>query len=430
MTTEKKLLSTLKTIEGTGSFEASGVKKFLHPGLHIEGIGEIGFPLTPDGVKAIIKKAKKAPFGKGSQTITDTTVRSAWEIDATMLSFHNEEWSSFFKKILQKVKKGLSLERHKIDASLYKLLIYEEGDFFLPHKDSEKEKGMFATLIISLPSKHTGGELMIRFDGQEEVIDFSPSASNYKIPYVAFYADCEHEVKPVTSGYRVNLVYNLVQTDSTATLKSPSFVKQVGEMTELLKTMKGSFIDEPKAVLLDHQYTPANFSLNQLKQHDWARAQLLMDAAEDAGYFARLGLVTHYIMGDLVGVDYNYYSSTDDGSMGDDVYELSSTIKHWSENEGPTLGEVSLDEASIITNIEIGDGEPIQKEAEGYTGNAGMTMEYWYHYGAVVVWPKDKHKELLFQQAPSIRLNWLAYYVQNWEKSSLNSKKYTKQLLK
>jgi len=431
MTTEKKLLSVLKTIEGTGSFEISGVKKFLHPGLHIEGIGEIGFPLTPNGVKEIIKKAKKAPFGKGSKTVTDTTVRSAWEIDASMLSFHNEEWLPFFKEILETVKKGLSLEHYEIEASLYKLLIYEKGDFFLPHKDSEKEKGMFATLIISLPSKHKGGELMIRFDGQEEVIDFAPSASSYKIPFAAFYADCEHEVKPVTSGYRVNLVYNLVQTGSSTTLKSPSFTRQVEDMTELLKTMKSSFIGQPKAVLLDHQYTPANFSLNQLKQHDWTRAQLLMDTAENAGYFARLGLVTHYLMGDIEGAGYDdYYIDTEVVSMGTDIYEESSTIEHWSESEGPSLGKVNIEETDLISTIDIGKGDPIKKEAEGYTGNAGMTLEYWYHYGAVILWPKDKHKELLFQQPTDIRLSWLTYYVQNWTNSSLNSKNYTKQLLK
>ena len=138
-------------------------------------------------------------------------------------------------------------------------MIYQEGDFFLPHKDSEKEDGMFATLIISLPSNHTGGELMVRFEGKEEVIEFAPSASDYKIPYAAFYADCEHEVKPVTSGYRVNLVYNLVQKAGNK-IYSPQFSEQIADLTGLIKSMEASFENKPKAILLDHQYTPANFS--------------------------------------------------------------------------------------------------------------------------------------------------------------------------
>jgi hypothetical protein len=42
-------------------------------------------------------------------------------------------------------------------------LIYKEGDFFLPHKDSEKAKGMFGSLVIGLPAKHKSGELVINF---------------------------------------------------------------------------------------------------------------------------------------------------------------------------------------------------------------------------------------------------------------------------
>lgn len=76
--TEKRLLEVLKTIKGSGAFATSDVSKFTLPGLHMEGVGEIGFPLNPIQIGAIIKHAKKAPFGKGSQTITDTSVRSAW----------------------------------------------------------------------------------------------------------------------------------------------------------------------------------------------------------------------------------------------------------------------------------------------------------------------------------------------------------------
>ncbi len=77
------------------------------------------------------------------------------------------------KNVLEDVKNGLGIEEGAITPSLYKLLVYEKGDFFLPHKDSEKEPGMFGTLVIGLPSAHTGGELVIRFDGREEVVDFA-----------------------------------------------------------------------------------------------------------------------------------------------------------------------------------------------------------------------------------------------------------------
>ncbi|MEZ4985624.1 MAG: hypothetical protein R2795_11415 [Saprospiraceae bacterium] len=73
----KQLLQQLDTLEGNGQFATTDTVKFKYPGLHVEGVGESGFPLNPVQVKTLIAVARKAPFGKGSQTVTDTTVRSA-----------------------------------------------------------------------------------------------------------------------------------------------------------------------------------------------------------------------------------------------------------------------------------------------------------------------------------------------------------------
>lgn len=435
----KKIFELLKTIQGNGSFETSGLKKITSPGLNIKGIGEIGLPISTIQIREIIKISKKAPFGKGSKTITDTTIRSAWELNADLLSFHNEDWKDFMAQIVEKIKTGLGIENNAITLSLYKLLIYEEGDFFLSHKDSEKEPGMFGTLIIGLPSTHTGGEFVIRFDGKEKIIDFSLPSSNYKIPYVAFFADCDHEIKPITSGYRVSLVYNLLQSKGSQKLGQSEMSSQIDEMATLLKSMSNSIANKPKAVLLEHQYTPANFSLHSLKHHDRPRAELLLEAAKKAGYFAELGLVTHYKMGELEGDDYDYYGYRDrysnkkskdstDGTMGE-IYEEYTTIEHWSNGKIPSLGTINIGKEDLITDFEIGEDSPIEEEEEGFTGNAGMTMEYWYHYGAIILWPQSKHLELLSLASVSVSLNWLEYYYQNWDNSNLNSIEHGKHII-
>ncbi len=435
--TKGQLLAQLKTIEGSGSFAVSGTNAFTLPGLEIEGVGEIGFPVPPVQLQAIIKRARKAPFGKGSQTITDTSVRSAWEVDAGQLSFQNKEWEKALQKTVKKVKEGLGIEGPAINASLYKLLIYEEGDFFLSHQDSEKEPGMFATLVVGLPSTHSGGELSIRFDGREETVDFAPAASTYQMPFAAFYADCEHEIKPVTSGYRVCLVYNLLQAADAPRISSPRFQKQVEEMAELLRPLAGYYEWKPLAVLLGHQYTPANFSLAQLKLHDRPRAEALMEAAEKAGYFASLGLVTLYLMGQLEGADDYYFSrgryydydddgASSGGTMGE-VYEEYMTVKHWGESDAPGLGEIHIRQEDIIAEFDMGEEDPIEQEEEGYTGNAGMTIQYWYHYGAVILWPRNKHFEVLASKPVSVRLQWIGYYLRHWEDT--HAQEYTRKLL-
>jgi hypothetical protein len=436
--TKKELFSLLKTIKGSGSFETSGIKKFTSPGLRIKGIGEIGLPLSPLQIGDIIQVSHKAPFGKGSKTITDTTVRSAWEIDAAALSFHNEDWQEFMEGIIKKIKAGLGIEDNSVVASLYKLLIYEQGDFFLPHKDSEKEPGMFGTLIIGLPSTHTGGELIIRFDGREKIIDFASPANNYKMPYIAFFADCDHEVKPITSGYRVCVVYNLLQSSGTQRLGLAQTSSQLKQMAALLKSLPNSTGEEPKAILLEHQYTPANFSWDSLKHHDKPRAELLLEAANQAGYFATLGLVTHYQMGELEDSSYDYgyrdrYRNRDskgsgDGTMGE-VYEEYTTIEHWGDGKIPALGKIDIGNDDLLSDYEIGKGTPIEEQEEGFTGNAGMTMEYWYHYGAVIFWPKNKHIDLLSIAAVPVRLKWLEYYYNHWDNRELNSLEYIKHII-
>ena len=76
---------------------------------------------------------------------------------------------------------------------------------------------MFGSLVIVLPSPHEGGALLLRHRGQEWTFDsgklLEAAEDQPSIGYVAFFSDIEHEVVPVTSGYRVTLTYNLYFDD-------------------------------------------------------------------------------------------------------------------------------------------------------------------------------------------------------------------------
>ena len=45
-----------------------------------------------------------------------------------------------------------------------------------------------------------GGELVVRHKGQEVVL--GSTQLGHGMAWAAFYADCQHEIKPVTDGYR------------------------------------------------------------------------------------------------------------------------------------------------------------------------------------------------------------------------------------
>ena len=112
----------------------------------------------------MMQKSEQAPFGLGEKTIIDTNVRRVWQIDPKHIKIKNPEWKDYMNKLCGHIKKDFVITKN-IKCEFYKSLIYEKGSFFKPYKDSEKEDGMFATLIICLPCEHKGGELIIEHDG-------------------------------------------------------------------------------------------------------------------------------------------------------------------------------------------------------------------------------------------------------------------------
>lgn len=162
-----------------------------------------------------------------------------------------------------------------------------------------------------------------------------------------------------------------------------------------------------RAVLLDHSYTEANLSLRNLKGNDQARAHALLAAAEEAGFTAHLALVTFHKSGELEDDDYDYHrhSRYDDddekeasasGTMGE-IYEEDLTISDWRDKRDRKvdLGNYLIDKNVLISKEKFGEGEPDQEESEGYTGNAGCTMDYWYRSAAIVLWAVDDHERIL-----------------------------------
>src|SRR5436309_1554918 len=72
--------------------------------------------------------------------------------------------------ILAEVRDELGLPaRARLRAEPHALLVYGKGQFFRPHQDSEKDDTMIGTLVVSLPSSHTGGELVIEHNDKTVV---------------------------------------------------------------------------------------------------------------------------------------------------------------------------------------------------------------------------------------------------------------------
>jgi len=400
------LLSTLDGITGTGDFHSTGMVPFFLPCLEVDGVGEIAFPLPAAQAKELIAVAEAAPYGMGTKTVRDDSVRKCWQIDVAHFSIKSAAWKKFLAATVGRVREDLGITG-KVSAHPYKLLVYGKGGHFKAHRDTEKLDAMFGTLIIALPSAHEGGRLFVRHDGREIEVDFSQKEHLHDFQHAAFFADCEHEVEPVRSGYRCCLVYNLRLDEGDAASLNLALDAQAQTLLAPLAALKVERRGELSAVLLEHSYTEANMSLKNLKGNDAARAKALFGAAKETGFIAHLALVTFHQMGELEdGYDYGRkrrrgYDDDDDdepedGTMGE-IYDEDLTIAHWrnSRDRRIDLGSYGVEMDALVSMEKIDASEPDQKEAEGYTGNAGCTMEHWYRRAAIVLWPEEDHERIL-----------------------------------
>ena len=411
---DEHLLDALAEIDRPGDIFAAGDRVPVMPGLEVEGLGTVGLPLSKAQARALIRRCRQAPYGKGTQTLVDTDVRRVWEMDPAHFELTNPKWEALIESILEEVQRRLGLEDRKLSAHLYKLLLYEKGSFFLPHRDGERLDAMVATLIVALPSKHEGGELVVRHEGREHEIAFPGAASGLELSYAAFYADCPHEVRPLRGGYRLCLVYNVTLTRPRRTKRigAPSYGAVAARVAELLGTWREAGETEKRVVTLEHRYTQDGLTLDKLKGVDRARAEVLFEAAEQAGCIAHLALITLWQLGD-VDYDHRNYSRRSRrgyGSRYDDHYEdpdgehqmgeiidTSLTASHWSDRHGNArqFGEMTVNDDEVVTGDALDDGEPSEEEFEDYTGNAGLTLERWYHRAAIVLWPRERHFAVL-----------------------------------
>jgi len=423
----------LKGVKRTGDYFVRDTVELPLPKVEIDGFGLLSFPLPEAQAKALIRKAELAPYGRGPDTILDTSVRKVWQLPAGLVHLSGKSWGGNFDQVLSRVAAGLGCGQIPISAELYKLLVYDQGGFFLSHRDTEKAPGMFGTLIVVLPSAHEGGDLVVRHAGREVTLDMS-NAGVSELTFAAFYADCEHEVRPVTQGYRVCLVYNLIQQPGPGGGKrkgpmgAPLYDREAVEVGRILEqALTAPAAPAKLAWLLEHQYTPAELSFATLKNADAARTKVLVEAATRAGCAVHLGIV-HIEESGSAESKYGGYrrgrsrwgwhreADEEEDGEGEDVdfeiVEASNSeeyIDGWIDpgNRKAELGQVPLAEGELLPQGALDGEKPDQQRYTEASGNEGASYERAYHRAVVVLWRRERYAGVLLQTGVGAALPYL-----------------------
>ncbi|KAK4187865.1 hypothetical protein QBC35DRAFT_463480 [Podospora australis] len=377
---KKAVLDALNAIEASGTFASFQEYDDLtaSPKLHVKGVGDISIPLLEPQARQLISKCRQAPFGRGSGTIVDTSVRNTWELDPTEFSFKNpKSYDAFLNSVLEDVASELGIES-PIRAEIYKMLIYEKGAMFKAHQDTEKIPGMFGTLVISLPSAHEGGDVIVQHGGKTKTFKISGTS----LSSICWYSDVSHEVLPVTSGYRWVLTYNLTldpdeERAPAVDMQDPDIEQLDSALDRLLTSQHFDCFYH----MLDHDYTEANLSLQSLKTADYARVQALTLLSKERKFDVFLSVIERWGLG-------NCSSVTDSEKLVFDPPKASTeeggadwhSIDHTLEEQLRIRKLVEVHGCTVTRDLPIDDDDNIwrgswgslsQRPGQSYTGYMG-----------------------------------------------------------
>ncbi|RMZ87767.1 hypothetical protein DV736_g4993, partial [Chaetothyriales sp. CBS 134916] len=368
---------------------ASEITTAPNPGLFVKDVGEIGLPLSSRDAEQIIAHCRQSPFGKGSETIVDTSVRNSFELEPGQFELRNVAWKDCIVVLVKIVyaELGLACGHKNVNAELYKLLLYREGAFFKSHQDSEKAKGMFGTLVVSLGSSHEGGSVVLQHNKKKYVYE-SSKTSRFCASFAAWYSDVFHEVQELTAGYRLVLTYNLIQrgtstpqqaADSVGSKRLANALMRYNQHLETLDMHAPSYL----AYKLEHPYTQESIGMYSLKGNDRALVERIETAVKDLGFSFYLAMFTKMITYEenFRGYERFWEDEEVDRDEGfDSIYDLQGS----KVDAEPIYSEAVLLESD---NCATDDEDDHESEHEGYTGNEGAPIHRTYRDTMLLIVP-------------------------------------------
>jgi hypothetical protein len=368
-------------LESAGNFCAEGRLALDAVAVTVRNVGVLDRPVTSESAAALHAASAPARHGRREATLLDKRVRDTGEIDAGALSL---EWAAGALPSLQ-AEVAQALGVLGLEARLHNMLVYGPGQFFKPHQDTEKHPGMIATLVLVWPSAHIGGELRV-CHRDSEVRFASQHLQASAIRWFAFYADCRHEVTPVSEGWRIVLTFDLVLPAEPARRRTPVHPPLLDALRAHFHPEGGEPCLQPWVLLLDHEYTERGLRWRLLKGEDRARVAALRAACEPLGLTVHLALAAiHQLWTAIDG--YGGRSGSAGDPEPDELIDEDMVLDFWVDADDQPLRRDALHvaPADTVSFMETGEDFLVDEEYEGYMGNYGETLEYWYRRAALVI---------------------------------------------
>jgi hypothetical protein len=268
--------------------------------------------------------------------------------------------------------------------------------------------------------------------------------SDLEYSCAAWYSDVVHEVKPITSGYRLVLIYNLVQgssgpiTTAASRTDSKSRLKNVLSQWSAICNRDNPGISRILAYKLSYKYSISSLSFNTLKGSDNVKFQHLDEVCKEKDFLLYLAHIKKEDSGACA--DNNAWRYDEDSARRDNGYE---TDEYQRLRNGPTADEkqdfggcheiiefhrrsiqltrvLDQNRTEVAKNIDfaiedIAQGNifkraPDYENYTGYTGNEGVSTTHFYNDTIILVLPRRFRVDLLYMSVktdPDHVLTWI-----------------------
>jgi hypothetical protein len=185
-----------------------------------------------------------------------------------------------------------------------------------------------------------------------------------------------HEVKPITTGHRLVLTYNVINTQpAAACLPTAEVLTQSDrDFADILRRWNSYNTDTPDFLchFLDHQYTEASLRISRLVGKDQAIVTQAARVAERTD-----GAVLY-----LATFEHMRFGSCDDDDPKadiDEVFDSHTILKKVVKLDGSKVARnVDIDETDMVQEVAFEELDPDDENYQGHTGNAGAEKTLWY----------------------------------------------------
>ncbi|RXW15356.1 hypothetical protein EST38_g10498 [Candolleomyces aberdarensis] len=390
-----------------------------NPALSIEGVGTTRLPLSEQDAKLIISSnsGSSQPQKEHMDVDEDSTASmEVLEIGPAKIKFDNPEWEEFVKEVASTtVWEGLVGRpcASKSQCGLKKLLLYPAGSSSSPCTDkSGTETKTFVTMTFILPCPFEGGEVHVAHGGLERVISVS-NDSKLSTSVSAWYQDVRHEVKPILSGYRLALVYEVIYTESRASLAD----RRTAQVA-LRKILRKWEYEESvlQAYMLSDNYDTSRFGdwSRALNYSDALKVSVLLPIAKALGFVVYLAKLEFTECGEGDWISGCEPDSGDTGSSAEsklmpqhkiDVLEMRgfeemvpsiTEFVRISDGRQLALGELDIhghDQCVVAQEVFLSDMSLARTMFEG--DSVPGPMSYVYEQSAIVLYPEAQEVPLL-----------------------------------